>query len=1192
VSLASPVMLAPNTSYYLVTSETSGGDLFISATGVQSTSIVQSIDGKVQFDTTNGWQPTLNGGVDLGAVDLVATPLPDMAGQGITSGVQVGGLGAGSGNFQGLQFTTGANPVTVSNLGRWIIANTTTTQAHTLELVDQATDSAIASTTLAAGQAGGANGQFEYAALASPVSLAANHSYYLVSNEMTTGDQVENFSQMRPSNLITSIDGFVTYNGTAWTFTSRPGFVRGPLDFLGQPDTSPVSYTIYRSTSPDMSGATPIATGLNTTSFIDTTAAAGTQYYYTVAGANQSGVGATLGEGSASLGTDFPVGWSDTDIGTPPVAGSAWTNNGSATSFTVQGSGTQSSNQWNFAYETVPIGSSFTATVELTSLSQYGGPIAGYDEYKGALMIRDGLGTTAHVAYVDDSATFTQFDGVNGDQEAFPIYFQLQASYNPANKVYTVTGYYLNSLGQPIKPFNSPGAVLMFNATNLYVGVAADSNGAAGLTTATFDNFSVVNGVDQPPIAPSNSSPANNAIGQSLTPTLTASSFSDPDAGDTQGAAEWVVTRVSDNAVIYDSGTDTADLTSIALPAGALANSVAYSWKVRYQDNHGAWSNYSAPTTFTTLAAIPVATPTFSAPAGSYLSSVSVTISDTTAGATIHYTTDGSAPTSSSPTYSTPVLLSASSMLQAIAVNAGQPDSAVLSAAYTIVAATPTFSSPAGAYTSSVAVTISDTTAGSTIHYTTNGTTPTATSPAYTVPVVISASETLSAIAIENGLTSSAVASAAYTLVVATPTFGAPAGAYTSSVSVTISDATAGSTIHFTTNGSTPTATSPTYSAPVVISASETLSAIAIENGLTNSGVASAAYTVVVATPTFSAAAGAYANSVSVTIRDATAGSTIHYTTNGATPTATSATYSTALTIASSETLKAIAIKNGLTTSAVASAAYTIAASTPVIAPAAGTYVGSVTVKITDATSGAVIHYTTDGTTPTASSPVYSATFAVSSAKTVKAIAVKSGLANSAAASAAYTFAAVAPTFSQKTGNYLNSVSVTLACATSGAAIRYTLDGSTPTASSPLYSAALTVKSTATIKAIAIKSGLATSAVSTATYTIIPSASVTTLTSGKSVTSLSAAQGVQKFFQIVVPSAKTSLTISITGGTGNADLYLRRSALPSTGIYDSRSVASGDTDTITLKSPVAGTYYIVLYGTAAYSGVTLKAIYA
>ncbi len=62
---------------------------------------------------------------------------------------------------------------------------------------------------------------------------------------------------------------------------------------------------------------------------------------------------------------------------------------------------------------------------------------------------------------------------------------------------------------------------------------------------------------------------------------------------------------------------------------------------------------------------------------------------------------------------------------------------------------------------------------------------------------------------------------------------------------------------------------------------------------------------------------------------------------------------------------------------------------TPVISPAAGVYTSPQTVSITDATMGAVIHYTTDGSTPTVSSPTYSAPFVVSSTSTVRAIAVQ-----------------------------------------------------------------------------------------------------------------------------------------------------------------------------------------------------------
>lgn len=76
------------------------------------------------------------------------------------------------------------------------------------------------------------------------------------------------------------------------------------------------------------------------------------------------------------------------------------------------------------------------------------------------------------------------------------------------------------------------------------------------------------------------------------------------------------------------------------------------------------------------------------------------------------------------------------------------------------------------------------------------------------------------------------------------------------------------------------------------------------------------------------------------------------------------------------------------------------------------------------------------------------------------------------------------PTFSPGGGNYSTAQTVTISTATSGATIRYTTDGSTPTASSPLYSGAISVPSSRTIRAIALKSGLSNSAVASATYTI------------------------------------------------------------------------------------------------------------
>lgn len=80
---------------------------------------------------------------------------------------------------------------------------------------------------------------------------------------------------------------------------------------------------------------------------------------------------------------------------------------------------------------------------------------------------------------------------------------------------------------------------------------------------------------------------------------------------------------------------------------------------------------------------------------------------------------------------------------------------------------------------------------------------------------------------------------------------------------------------------------------------------------------------------------------------------------------------------------------------------------------------------------------------------------------------------------------AATPTFSPAGGIYASAQSVTIATATAGAAIRYTTDGSTPSATNgALYTGPVTVASSTTLKAVAIASGMADSAVASATYTI------------------------------------------------------------------------------------------------------------
>lgn len=76
------------------------------------------------------------------------------------------------------------------------------------------------------------------------------------------------------------------------------------------------------------------------------------------------------------------------------------------------------------------------------------------------------------------------------------------------------------------------------------------------------------------------------------------------------------------------------------------------------------------------------------------------------------------------------------------------------------------------------------------------------------------------------------------------------------------------------------------------------------------------------------------------------------------------------------------------------------------------------------------------------------------------------------------------PAFSPAGGTYTNAQNVTIKCATAGAKIYYTTDGSRPTTGSKLYSGAIKVSKTTTIKAIAVKDGMTDSRVTTATYTI------------------------------------------------------------------------------------------------------------
>ena len=78
-------------------------------------------------------------------------------------------------------------------------------------------------------------------------------------------------------------------------------------------------------------------------------------------------------------------------------------------------------------------------------------------------------------------------------------------------------------------------------------------------------------------------------------------------------------------------------------------------------------------------------------------------------------------------------------------------------------------------------------------------------------------------------------------------------------------------------------------------------------------------------------------------------------------------------------------------------------------------------------------------------------------------------------------------------------------------------------------------------------------------------------------------------YTIVVPAGKTSAVFTISGGTGDADMYVRIGAAPTTSTYNCRPYSGGNTETCTFNAPAAGTYYVRVRGYAAFTGVSLKA---
>ena len=737
-----------------------------------------------------------------------------------------------------------------------------------------------------------------------------------------------------------------------------------------------------------------------------------------------------------------------------------------------------------------------------------------------------------------------------------------------------------------------------------------------------------------------------------------------------------------------------------------------------------------------------VATPTFSPAAGTYYEAQNVTIGCTTDGATIHYTLDGTDPTTASATYSTPIAISQTTIVKAMAVKSGMNNSSIASATYTIQAA-PTVITIAAAralalneyalvqgvvtFIDGTNIYVQDETAGIDL-YLNSGTVPSGLAlgdkvQAYGKRAVYKGLIELSGI---NGGEASqfSVISTGNTLPLAEKTIAEILADHAGtqmlqSTRVKIVNATIGT---INTSNNTPLtqgeSTTNIYKVPALtgITAGDAVDVIGVI-GCYNAPQLRVAYASdvtihetpmePVATPTFTPAAGEYTEAQNVTIACSTEGAAIYYTLDGTDPTydATSINgtqYNAAIAITETTTVKAIAIKEGMTNSDIASATYTINIPAPtltfnklsthtdvtdngvyMIVDVAGGYAltsangtgsapAAVAVTIeNDAISGEIDEalqwnikavdggytinpvsnaetflYTTNTNNGVrvgandnkvwelnitdSNKPNYHGFKNVAFSRylgvynnsnwrtytsiganientqieifvlgeapvhTYYAVNVAEGITNGTVTAAptsaeegttitvtaeaaqgyqltalTYTYAGVAtpidimetmqfvmpaaevtvnatftelatvatPTFTPAEGSYISVQTVSLACATEGATIYYTLDGTDPTTESTVYAGAFTVSTTTTVKAMAAKEGMNNSAVASATITIIEPMSIAEARALEN-NQYALVQGVVTFID--------GRNVYVQDATAGIDLYLNSNTVPST----------------------------------------------
>ena len=158
-----------------------------------------------------------------------------------------------------------------------------------------------------------------------------------------------------------------------------------------------------------------------------------------------------------------------------------------------------------------------------------------------------------------------------------------------------------------------------------------------------------------------------------------------------------------------------------------------------------------------------------------------------------------------------------------------------------------------------------------------------------------------------------------------------------------------------------------------------------------------------------------------------------------------------------------------------------------------------------------------------------------------------------------------------------------------GTVVRYTTDGTTPDQNSPIYTRPLALTADTQVRAKTFNRAGASSLETVGDYKVQPKGIAEPLTVGKAEHFLAAVPGTGHLFKLTVPPDADRLLLTMEGGTGDAQMYVKAGVAASPTMFDQRATRRGNNALVSIQNPVVGDWYVSLPARLGYKGVSLLA---